>query len=426
MDDRGRRVTVRDKDTEKDDKIVSLTETLGDEIDDGEPQEEDFDETMRRHRARLRAGTLLLAGVAAVVLVYIFVIRPSRPYALLDEVYSETIPYAAGQNYVNMGGGILQYGYNGAAYYSVDDKHAWSVVYSMEDPKAAVCGDWALVYDRDGRSAIVFSAQGGKAGEISTNQPIRAGTVSGYGAVSLVQEDGLSNDIMFYSKEGKKLDILIHTMAGESGYPIDICLSPDGQMLIASYVYIDSGVMQNQIVFYNFDTTKNSGTQTVGAYRKYGDTLFADVAFISNDRAVACGDGKVVFYSLKNRTAPAELAVIEPQSTITALTYSASGVSMAVTDGDSVQNHFIVTYDSNGKELYKVSTNFTICDMQYTKNGVYITGPGSLLYLDKKGRSFFKGSLETSVDKLSNAGSSPAELFIIGGGKYSYIKLVRR
>ena len=37
----------------------------------------------------------------------------------------------------------------------------------------------------------------------------------------------------------------------------------------------------------------------VAAFRKYDDTLFADVAFLNNDRAIAFGDGTDLFVNLR-------------------------------------------------------------------------------------------------------------------------------
>jgi len=419
---------LSDRDETKNGRIIEFPGAA--QTEDDNPDEElrreeaRFIQTVNQHKARVRMVTIILLVLAIFAIIYIFVYRASKPYTFYEEIFSENITSTDKQQYANLGDGILQYGLNGASYYSISKKQAWSVVYTMTRPRVEVSGEYAVVFDQNGREAVIFNTENGKCGEMTTNQPITRATISSYGAVSMIVDDGLSNNILFYDKTGAALNIKLHTMISASGYPIDICFSPDGQLLVASFVYIDSGVMQNQIVFYNFDTSINSDTQIVGAFRKYDDTLFVDVAFIGDDRAVACGDGVVVYYSLKNKLKPEEIAVIEEKDTITALTYSKEGVAYATVSGDMVQNRTLKMYNFDGEPVYEKDTNIDIRDMQLTENGLYITGPGTLLYLNRKGRVFYQGRLETSVDKL-NASYGTTDILLVGGSRFSYIKLIR-
>jgi hypothetical protein len=231
--------------------------------------------------------------------------------------------------------------------------------------------------------------------------------------------------MLFYDKLGGQLEIKVKTLMSESGYPMDMSFSPDGQMMIASFVYIDSGVMQNRIVFYSFDTERNTSTHAVAAFQQYGDTLFADVAFLSDDRAAAFGDGRIVLYSLKKRTDPQELTVIEPEGQITNLDYGDGYIAYTTTDGDLVQSRCLYLYNTDGTMIFDTKTTFDFSQLYLGNNGIYLIGASSVQYLNMKGKVCFTGSLDCNILQLVSTGKG-AEFLVVTNQALKSLKLVRR
>ena len=51
----------------------------------------------------------------------------------------------------------------------------------------------------------------------------------------------------------------------KSGYPVSISLSPNGKLMVVSYLYVDSGNMKSSVAFYNFgEVGKNETDNFVG------------------------------------------------------------------------------------------------------------------------------------------------------------------
>lgn len=394
-------------------------------VRNGHSEEDDeiYSQTVRKHRRTNRIAFGILFAIVIGMILYFLVIRKSEPYSAIGVEWEQQILTGANQKYINFNGGILQYGPEGANYYTSANKTTWAASYSMTNPKAVCQEKYALVYDEGAKSAVVLNADSGQVGVISTDEIVTKGTVSAYGAVALMEEEKLSNTICFFDNSGKQIDITSHTQVSKSGYPVDIAFSPDGQMLMTSFVYMDSGVAQSQIVFYNFDE-KRSTTGIVGAYKQYGDTLFADVAFLSNDRAVALGDGCVVFYSLKNKIKPEELKVIRFDEEITGATYSDCGLALAVRNGELASSRKLYCYDADGKEMFITDSNFDIQTMLLTKNGLYLISDMAISYLDQKGKTYFTGSLECDILKLNNP-NEDNELLLVTNQRVVFLKLFR-
>lgn len=386
---------------------------------------EQFSERLNRHQVRRYIGWIVFAVLVIALVGYWFGYYLSQPYTYVQESWTQEIITSSSQQYTPFSDGILQYSANGATFYNASSKTVWSASYEMKNPAAAVQDGYALIYDQGDRTAVILSAQEGACGSILTEQPITKGTVSSYGVAALLVEEDLANDMLFYDRLGVQIEVRVRTLMNESGYPMDMSFSPDGQMMIASFVYVDSGVMQNRIMFYSFDTTTNNSTHAVAAFQKYGDTLFADVEFLGNDRAAAFGDGKIVIYSLKKRNDPQELIVLEPEGTITNLAYDDSHIAFATTNKDLVQSRLLYLYNTDGTMIFDTETTFDFSSLYLGADGLYLTDSSAMLYLDLKGKECFTGSLDCNILQLVS-GKKGSELLVVTNQMLKYLKLIRK
>lgn len=403
-------------------RIVSFDAALRDRAE-GNGEDDGYVRKVKKHKILSRLGISLLFLVVIGVMVYLLVIRRTESYTSIGVEWEQQILTSADMRYVDFAGGILQYGTQGANYYTAENKTTWAASYSMNNPEAICSSGYAVIFDRGAKSAVILSKDTGLTGKMTAPAMITKATVSDYGVAALLLEEELSNTIYFYNNTGATLDINIHTLVNQSGYPLDIAFSPDGQMMVASFVYIDSGITQDQIVFYNFDE-KRSTTGVVGAFRKYDDTLFADVAFLNNDRAIAFGDGKIVLYNLKNKTAPEEMKEIDFDEKITGAAYSSSGFAVCCAGGEKPGEHRLFCYGINGDTLFERTTDFDAKSMLRTKNGLYLIGDSAVSFINNKGKTFFTGSLECEIIKLNNP-DKDNELLFITNSRAVFLKLFR-
>ncbi len=385
---------------------------------------ERFNADLSRHHVVRYVGIVLLIILVVGLVIYWFGYRRSQPFSYASVNWETDIVTAESQQYTPFSDGVLQYSTNGATFYNEASKTAWSASYDMSNPAVAVNDNYAVIYDQGAKTAVVLNAESGSMGSILTELAITKATISAYGVSAFIVEEDLSNNMLFFDKYGSQLDIEIKTLMSESGYPMDISFSPDGQMMIASFVYIDSGVMQNRIVFYSFDTTVNTSSHAVAAFQKYGDTLFVDVEFLGDDRAAAFGDGKIVIYSVKNNSEPQELITIEPEETITNLAYNDKYIAFSTENGDLVQSKILYLYNSDGTMIFDETTSFDFESLYLGEQGVYLIGSSTVQYRNLKGQELFTGSLECNILQLVSPGKG-TELLVVSNQALKSFKLKR-
>ena len=97
----------------------------------------------------------------------------------------------------------------------------------------------AAVADKEGNDILVFQEDGLK-GEVHTTMPIEKVSVSEQGIVSAILKSDTAMKVICYDTAGNILVEHKTSLAG-SGYPVDVALSANGQLMQVLYLYTQDG-----------------------------------------------------------------------------------------------------------------------------------------------------------------------------------------
>ena len=358
-------------------------------------QEEPEEIAEERHSVSLRR----LAMICGVILFLVVVVRglvSMRTYTDYSLVWEETGIGGVDASYEMFGDGILKVTGDGISVVEKNGNVLWNYGYTMKHPQVLVQGDYGAVADIQSENAVIFN-QNGVTGTVTTTRPILDFGVSSVGVLVLELDDSDVNYVNFYDNTGRNLDIRIKTKLSGDGYPLSIALSPEGTGLMSSVVYLDQGAMQNRIVFYNFDVGKSNSDRTVG-YFTYGDTMFPEVQYITNSRAVAFGDNQVNIFSLRNPSDPVESRSITFDTSILSVFSSRKAIGVISTEEGGGRK--VTIFDTTGRNKGSCSLDFEYSHVEFAGNYVVFTNGGDCVILNQRGRIKFRGSFGGRIQKV--------------------------
>ncbi len=368
------------------------------EREEEEELERHYRENLRRHRRfRLIVTALAVFMVAAGLLGYHYY-QIHHQYSEVKEKWTKPLESGSFSGYESYGGNVIKYTRDGAVYLDKKGEEVWNQAYELTSPFVQVNGDYAAIADRNGYSIYICDKSGCQ-GVVTTTLPISRVAVSATGVTAAILEDAKSNVIAFYDKAGTKLQIEVQTTLAGNGYPIDLSISPNGMLLMVSYIYLDEGIMQNQVVFYNFDEEGQSiRDRLVGGFKEYGNSMVAKVRFLDNTHAVAFAQDRLCFYSLENTVKPQLLKQVDITGEIQSIFYSDQYAGVVVKAGDGTRA--MTLYGKGGKEIFTAPV-----DMEYER--AEISGSHVLLYRDTECRIYnmsgkikYSGTLAGAIEKL--------------------------
>ncbi len=369
------------------------------------PDEEEQEQ--RRGKDRKKRLVWLTVVVSVVLLAVAGVLgyrmyRENRQYEEAAVLWEKELAADASSGYEAYGENVLRYTRDGASYLNQKGEEVWSQPYEMKSPFAAVRGDYVAVADRNGYH-IYICDKTGCLGTVTTELPISKVSVSATGITVAILEDSKSNLIAFYDKDGKKLQVEVQTTLAGNGYPIDLSISPDGMLLMVSYVYLDEGLMQNQVVFYNFDDEGQSvKDRLVGGFKEYEDAIVARVCFLDNTHACAFAQDRLCFYSLEHTVQPELAKQVDINGEIGSICYSDEYAGVVVSESGGPKRLFL--YGADGKELFSEEIPGEYEHVEVSGSQVLLYREAQCRIYNVSGKLKYEGTLPGGTDKLVGLG----------------------
>lgn len=344
----------------------------------------------------MKKGKILKVIVAVVFLVALILV--GIYFLLQRQTYSavETVQYYENVSLDNPGyesylNGVIKYTRDGIAFLNKSGEEVWNQPCQMSNPVVEVRDEIAVVYDRTGTSILVFEESGLK-GEIKTTRPIERVSVSEQGIVAAILKDDATPKIMCYDATG---NVLVEQNASleHTGYPIDVALSADGNVLLVSYLMAESQGLQTKVVYYDFGGEDIDKKDFKIHEQVYEGSVVPVVDYLDKETSILVADDQVLLF--KGKEELTEIASI-PVYEISNITYNEKNIVMLVKEEVS-SIYKLKIYNLSGELISEIEM-----DREY--GNIDIFGDQIILYEEnecgiftKDGICKYKGEMETEI-----------------------------
>lgn len=160
--------------------------------------------------------------------------------------------------------------------------------FEMTNPGSDVRKDTAVIYDKKGTLMYVLKKDK-PIGPIETKFPILKAKVTEKGTVAAVLEDGEKTWINYYAADGSVI-AENQTRMGNPGYPLDMAVSPGGETIGVSYLYIDNGEISSRVIYYNFGDAGQNKVDNIVADFTYEGTIVPQIIYLNERTCVLFRD----------------------------------------------------------------------------------------------------------------------------------------
>lgn len=342
--------------------------------------------------------------ICAVVVIVIFVLRNGRAYNDYEVVKRTESTDTTQMSYLAYNNSLIKYSKEGICYLDKNGTAIWVESYKMKQPTVVISDKYIAVADLNGNSVYIFN-EDGKVDLIETPFTICNIDVASQGVFAVVLENETENFIELYDKYGEQL-VEMRTTIADSGYPLDITLSPDGSKLISSYVTVEGVTVKNTIAAYNFgEVGQNETDRLVGGFSNLGDTIVPKVEFLNNDTICAFGDNQIIFYSMKEK--PSEKSIINNlEGEIQSIFYNSKYIGIVEKCADGQDGLYqIRCFDSNGNQRFVKYIDFSYRNIYATETEIIIVGTSESRIYDFQGHLKFSHVFSKEVENIVPTGS---------------------
>ena len=356
----------------------------------------------KKHRRRRGKLLLLICGAAALAFGarYYMNHRTSSAYAVISTGTRED---TASSQYQAFADAVLRYSDDGATLSKDDGTLIWNESFDMHTPTADLSDDALVIYDKKGTLMYVFGVNGLR-GMISTELPILKAKVSSQGMIAAILEDGETTWINFYSAEGQTI-ATGKTRIESPGYPVDLDVSKNSELLMVSYLYVDGNTPTSYVAFYSFGSAGQNQMDNIVSGYTYPNVMIPQVSFLGSDVAVAVRDDGLTLYS--GSQIPAENLSVTEETEISSTFINDRGVGLIVQSGENHQGHTLKLYNTGGKLVKEeeLKTDYTSATVSGGQLVLHNDRQVSIYEMD--GTERFQGVIEEgSVQSVCRTGSN--------------------
>lgn len=366
----------------------------------------DYKHKIRRHHLTSVYRTLLgvVALIAIVVLVYLQYQR--HVYTDYDIVSSVLRERASNAIDVRLDDSFLTYSKDGAHCTDGEGEVIWNQTYEIQDIQVATCGKMAALGNYNGRNIYLGSTKE-QLSSITTTMPIRDLAVSEAGIVTAVLSDSNVTWINTYNSKGENI-YSGQTHIDNSGYPVEISLSPNGELLAVSYVYIDAGVLKTNVAFYNFGPVGSNQSDYVVGVQIYQDMLVPIIQFMDNETAFAVGDSRLMFY--KGSQKPVSAGEYLYDREIQSVFYNEDYVGVVFRSNNAEAKYEIRIYNAEAQLVGTYYFNMEYNDIFFEEKAFIVYNETECMITTLDGTVKYNGNFSKAVN-----------LMLPTGGAYKYV-----
>uniref|UniRef100_UPI0040560919 DUF5711 family protein n=1 Tax=Acetatifactor sp. TaxID=1872090 RepID=UPI0040560919 len=370
-----------------------------------------YKEKIKKHKLTSLYRIFLVLAVLIAIVVLIYVQYERHIYTDYDIVGTVERENASDALDIRLGDSILTYSKDGAHCTDAKGNVTWNRTYEIQDIKMATCRNMVAIGSYNERS-IYLGSTDEQLGEISTTMPLRDLAVSETGRVTAVLADTDATWINTYNAEGEHI-YSAQTHMDNSGYPGAVSLSPNGELLAVSYVYIDAGVLKTNVAFYNFGPVgANQNDYMVGGHT-YHDMLVPMLQFMNNETMFAVGDSRLMFFKGAQKPVSAQEYILDQE--IQSVFYNEEYVGLVFLADDAAEKYRMDVYNVKSEKVGSFYFDIDYNDIFFDKDMFVVYNETECMIMTLAGVEKFNGHFTKTVDLMLPTSAAYKYLLVTEG-----------
>ncbi|MDO4523598.1 MAG: DUF5711 family protein [Eubacteriales bacterium] len=357
---------------------------------------------MQKRRIRIRTVAITAAVVTMVAGTAIYrYVRVFREYSIVESVERSD---DAVTKYARVKNRILKCNPNGVTCVNKANEVQWNTTFTMQSPMVDECEDMVVVGDQRGSEIYVFNEKG-LVGNFDVEYTLVKVRVAAQGVVAAIMEDGDTTWVNVYDANG---DILVKnkTSMAESGYPVDMDISSDGQKMVVSYLGIDNSNVKSRIAFYNFSSVGQGQANNLVSSAEYSGHVVPQTIFLDSNYAVAYRDDGLTFFS--GRQVPEETKAVQVDQEMISVFSSEDYVGYVTLNSneDRKEKYYAQIFRKNGSRSAELFFDTEYRDIKMEGEDLILYNSNEIEIYTANGSHKFSGQYEKQIVEVSKLNGS--------------------
>lgn len=352
-----------------------------------------YRERIKSHKFTIFYRMILVIILLSAVGTALYIQWKNKVYTENSVIFSTEVRITQDSTLVPFSGYLLTYSKDGAGCMDIRGNAVWNQTFEMQNPIVDVCKNVAAIGDYNGRTIYVMNTSG-VMGSITTSRPVRDFCVASNGVVAAVLDDTDATWIYLYDSQGKEL-VYFRTTMKDSGYPVNVSISPNGEIVCVSYLFVDSGQMKSSVAFYNFGPVgKNNVNNYVSGY-DYLNSVVPLTGFLDDRSVFAVSDDRVMFFSGAQK--PISIAEKLLAENVQGVYYGDEYVGLIFNSTQSSNRFRLDVYHKSGELRQSIEFDIDFRDILFHDDQIIIYNESECRIYNSSGAEKYNGNFSKTT-----------------------------
>lgn len=352
-----------------------------------------YREKIKSHKFTIFYRAFLLLVLLVTIGVAFFIQWQNKVYTQILELSSVEIKISSDAQMVPFGSHLLTYSKDGASCMDTKGNAVWNQTFGMQNPMVDINRNVVAIGDYNGREIYVMNTES-LLGHITTNRPIRDLCVSAGGVVAAVLDDTDVTLICLYDSQGEEL-VNFRTTMKESGYPANVSISPSGELVCVSYLYVDGGQMKSSVAFYNFGEVGQNQTDHYMSGYDYLNVVVPFTRFLDNRSAFAVSDDRIMFFAGAQKPVSAAENLLSEE--VRGVYYGSEYVGLVFNSKESGGGYRLDVYHKSGTLERSIEYDIDCRDIIFYEDQIIIYNESDCRIYNNKGMEKYAGKFNKTA-----------------------------
>lgn len=352
-----------------------------------------YREKIKSHKFTVFYRVFLVLVLVTAIVAALYLQWKNKVYVESVELSSVEIRIPSDVSLMPFGSYLLTYSKDGASCMDTKGNAVWNQTYGMQNPMVDINQNVVAIGDYNGREIYVMDTTN-LLGRITTNRPVRNFCVSASGVVAAVLDDTDVTWIYLYDAQGNEL-VYFRTTMKESGYPANISISPSGELLCVSYLYIDGGNMKTSVAFYNFGAVGQNSTDNYVSGYDYVDHVVPFARFLDNKSLFAVSDDRIMFFGGAQKPVTAAENLLSDE--VRGVYYGSEYVGLVLNSKESGGRYRLDVYHKSGALRQSIEFDIDCRDVLFHEDQIIIYNEAECRIYNSSGMQKYAGSFNKTA-----------------------------
>lgn len=190
----------------------------------------------------------------------------------------------------------------------------------------------------------------------------------------------------------------MRTTLEESGYPLDMDLSPDGLKIMVSFLYVDQGILKTNVSFYNFDAAGQAEEDNLVNKVSYNNVVAPSAYFVDSERSVVIrSDGFSIF---QGKDVPREKANVSFENEILTTFHEDGNLGFIFKSDKADYKYKMLIYNMNGRCTMKKYFNMDYQQAEMENGNIILFSDKEFQVYSSRGRKRVDVTYQKSIEDV--------------------------